>query len=31
MTAAILLPGIGVPAHVAYAPLVAELAHSSPW
>ena len=30
MTAAIFLPGIGVPAHVAYAPLMAELAHSSP-
>ncbi|MDQ4118041.1 MAG: alpha/beta hydrolase [Actinomycetota bacterium] len=30
MTAVILLPGIGVPAHVAYAPLMAELAHSSP-
>lgn len=29
MTAAIFLPGIGVPAHVAYAPLIAELAHSS--
>lgn len=30
MTAVIFLPGIGVPAHVAYAPLMAELAHSSP-
>ena len=30
MTAAIFLPGIGFPAHVAYAPLMAELAHSSP-
>ncbi len=30
MPAVILLPGIGVPAHVAYAPLMAELAHSSP-
>lgn len=30
MTAAILLPGIMIPAHVAYAPLMAELAHSSP-
>jgi pimeloyl-ACP methyl ester carboxylesterase len=30
MTAAIFLPGIGVPAHVAYAPLLAELAHPSP-
>lgn len=30
MTAAIFLPGIIVPAHVAYAPLMAELAHSSP-
>lgn len=29
MTAVIFLPGIGVPAHVAYAPLMAELAHSS--
>lgn len=30
MTAVIFLPGIGVPAHVDYAPLIAELAHSSP-
>lgn len=30
MTAVIFLPGIMVPAHVAYAPLIAELTHSSP-
>lgn len=30
MIAAIFLPGITVPAHLAYAPLMAELAHSSP-
>lgn len=30
MTAVIFLPGIGVPAHVAYAPLMAALSHSSP-
>ncbi len=30
MTAVIFLPGIGVPAHVDYVPLMAELTHSSP-
>jgi pimeloyl-ACP methyl ester carboxylesterase len=30
MTAVILLPGIGVPAHMDYVPLMAELTHSSP-
>jgi pimeloyl-ACP methyl ester carboxylesterase len=30
MTAVIFLPGIGVPAHLTFAPLLAELSHSAP-